>query len=446
MTLEEVVQIVHAKAPQLSFVNELILQKTWEGQTYTRMAADLHYEAAYLKKVAAELWQFLSEIFGESINKANMRTVLEVRSMTPQQCQSLTGAPPQRLKRRSTAASFKYPCGPLPLGSSLYISRPPIESLVCQEMSAPGSLVRIKAPKMMGKSSLLIRMLNHAGDQGYDSVSLDFQHLSDRILETSTQFLRWFCASVSHQLELEPRLDQYWDDDIGSSMSCTRYLKRYVLEQQSNPLVVVLNEVDRLFEHRSAFRCFLPLLRSWHEEAKRTELMQKLRLVLVYSTDVYLPIDSVQSPFNVGFPLQLPSFTLEQSQRLALSYGLAWAQGESGADQLSPLQELTGGHPYLMQLACYSLYRGTVDLDSLLETAPTLAGIYRDHLRYYLEIVQELPDLMAALKRVVTAEQSVILVPKFAYKLESMGLVRLQGNQVVPSCTLYRSYFRTQIP
>ncbi len=449
MTVDEVLQIVQARVPRLSFVNELILQKSWEGQTYTHMAEELHYEAAYLKKVAAELWQLLSEIFGEPITKLNVRAVLEARSITQQQNQlleELEGTEPQALTASSSDSTFKFPGGPMSLESSLYIPRPPVETLACQEMSAPGSLVRIKAPRMMGKSSLLIRMLTHAEEQGYRSVSLDCQHLSNGTLENPDQFLRWFCANISLQLELDPKLDEYWDDEIGSSMSCSRYLKQYVLAQRVPPIVLVLNEVDRLFEHGLVSRCFLPLLRSWHEEAKRVELMQKLRLVLVYSTEVYIPLNTVQSPFNVGVPLKLPSFDLEQSQRLALGYGLDWAKGDNGAKRLIPLQELTGGHPYLTQLAFYSLKRGTVDLADLLETAPTLSGIYSDHLRYYLAILQDLPDLMDALKQVVTTEQSVTLAPSFAYKLESMGLVKLQGNQVVPSCTLYRLYFRSQLP
>lgn len=32
-----------------------------------------------------------------------------------------------------------------------------------------------------------------------------------------------------------------------------------------------------------------------------------------------------------------------------------------------------------------------------------------------------------------------------AYKLESMGLVKLEENQATPSCELYRLYFREQL-
>ena len=53
--------------------------------------------------------------------------------------------------------------------------------------------------------------------------------------------------------------------------------------------------------------------------------------------------------------------------------------------------------------------------------------------------------MASALKRVVTTPASVQLEAITAYKLESMGLVKLEGNQATPSCELYRLYFREQL-
>ncbi|MCU0518453.1 MAG: AAA-like domain-containing protein [Oscillatoria sp. Prado101] len=40
------------------------------------------------------------------------------------------------------------------------------------------------------------------------------------------------------------------------------------------------------------------------------------------------------------------------------------------------------------------------------------------------------------MKKVVEADKPVRLKPVEAYKLHSMGLVRMQGNDVAPSCNL----------
>ncbi|EKV03126.1 hypothetical protein Lepto7375DRAFT_5403 [Leptolyngbya sp. PCC 7375] len=447
MTVDELVDFINSQGQKkLSSVKELILRQAWEGATYASMAQSFHYEADYLKKVASELWQFLSDTFGEPVNKTNIRTSFELRPLALLQ---------QQIEENLNWASFpstpppfkaQFPGSALSLDSSMYISRPPLEELACHEITMPGGLVRIKAPKRMGKSSLIIRMLAHATKQQYQVVYLDFQSFSNGTLENLTKFLRWFCASISRQLDLEPKLDDYWDEEIGSGMSCTLYLKRYVLSKLTSPLVLVLNEADQLFTYTAIAQGFFPLLRSWHEEAKRLELLQNLRLVVAYSTEAYIPLNVNQSPFNVGLPIKLPPFTLSQIQDLALRYGLSWAQKDSGMQQLLSLQVMTGGHPYLVQLALYHLCQGVISLEQLLQNAPTLSGIYSDHLRSYLNNLQVRPELMTALKQVVTANQSITLTPKFAYELHSMGLVTLKGNQISPSCDLYRIYFQLQLP
>jgi AAA-like domain len=37
------------------------------------------------------------------------------------------------------------------------------------------------------------------------------------------------------------------------------------------------------------------------------------------------------------------------------------------------------------------------------------------------------------------------LPPSVVYQLDSMGLVYLDGNQISPSCELYRQYFNTNL-
>jgi hypothetical protein len=327
------------------------------------------------------------------------------------------------------------------LGSIFYIERPPIEELAYREISKPGSIIRIKAPRKMGKSSLLIRIMACAATQGCRTVYLDFQQLDDRNLVNLDKFLRWFCANIAQQLELKPRLDDYWDEDIGSKVSCTIYLKRYLLEQIDRPLALALNEVDRIFKYPAIAQEFLPLLRSWHEEAKQVESLKKLRLAIVHSTEVYIPLNIHQSPFNVGLPIKLPLLTLEQVQDLATRHGLDWADDS----QLLRLMAMVGGHPYLVRLALYYLCQGNVTLEQLLQEAPTLAGIYKAHLQNYLAMLQAKPELAAAFKQVITVDEGVRLKPILAYELESMGLAKLDGDEVRPSCELYRLYYDSQL-
>ncbi|HEY9596438.1 MAG TPA: AAA-like domain-containing protein, partial [Cyanophyceae cyanobacterium] len=49
---------------------------------------------------------------------------------------------------------------------------------------------------------------------------------------------------------------------------------------------------------------------------------------------------------------------------------------------------------------------------------------------------------LQAFRDVVLQETPVRLPSEQAFKLDSMGLVRLSGNTVTPRCKLYRDYFR----
>jgi hypothetical protein len=143
-----------------------------------------------------------------------------------------------------------------------------------------------------------------------------------------------------------------------------------LLDQLESPLVLVLNEVNLIFEYPKIAQEFLPLLRLWHQEAKQDEIWQKFRLIVVHSTEVYINLNLNQSPFNVGIPIKLPEFSLEQVQDLAFRHNLNWTDGTK---------------------------------------AKKLIAMVGVHL--------------------------------LAYKLESMGLVKLNGNFCSVSCDLYRLYF-----
>ncbi len=335
----------------------------------------------------------------------------------------------------------KYPSGPEPLNSIFYIPRPPIEELAYHQITQPGCLIRIKAPKEMGKSSLMYRILAHGQTLSYHTVNLDINQADASILGNVDKFLRWFCKSVSQQLNLEPLLDDYWDEEMGSKLSCSIYFQAYLLENLNGPVVLALNEINKIFEYPELVQEFLPLLRSWHESGQYELAWQKLRLVMIYSTEIYIPLGINQSPCNVGLPLQLPEFTSVQVQDLALRHGLNLQVG----NQTEQLMAMVGGHPALVRIALYHLCTTSVTLSQLLQDASKESGIYGIHLRRQLATLQKSPELLNAFEAVIAAERSISLEPILAYKLESMGLVKINPDGVTISRELYRNYFHKHL-
>jgi len=331
----------------------------------------------------------------------------------------------------------ELPDGSVPLNSPFYVERVPHESRCYEELLKPGALIRIKAPRQMGKTSLMNRILVYAAQQNYQTALLDFQQAEEIVLSDLSKLLRWLCANLTRQLKLEPKLDEYWDDDLGSKMSCTLYIQEYLLEQLKNPIVLALDEVSILFEKPKVAQDFLSLLRAWHEKAKVVSLWQQLRLVMVQSTEVYVPLNINQSPFNVGLGVELEQLTSQQIENLVERHGL-----RLNCEQLPQLIGLVGGHPYLIRLTLYHLARKELTLEELVTTAATDTGIYSDHLHRHLWNLQQHPELAAACQQTLSTTEPVELEQVNGFKLHSMGLIKLKGNRVTLSCDLYRRYFQ----
>lgn len=331
---------------------------------------------------------------------------------------------------------------PLSANSPFYIDRPPTEADCTQAIQQSGALVRIKAPAQMGKTSLLRQLLFQAQTLEYQPIYLNFREAETSIFASLDKFLQWFCANICRELGLPPKLDQYWAENIyGSLMSCKTYFQSYLLPNVNVALVLALDNVDRLFEYPHIAQDFLPMLRSWNEEANTQAIWQKIRLVIAHSTEIYIELDAHQSPFNVGWPIKLLGFTPAQMQDLARLYHLDSKLEIQSPDIFQALKALIGGHPYLVHLTFDALRRQQLQFDHLLQQAPTQSGIYSTHLRGLWNTLQGQPQLAAAMYRVVTESLEVRLEPIQAYQLESMGLVSLTGDYVQPSCELYRQYF-----
>ncbi|HEY9642447.1 MAG TPA: AAA-like domain-containing protein [Coleofasciculaceae cyanobacterium] len=337
---------------------------------------------------------------------------------------------------KEVEAEPDLPGGQVPLGSEFYVERIAIETDCYKTVLQPGGLIRIKAPRRLGKSTLMSRILQQASQQGCQTVALSFQLADKAVFKDLDQFLQWFCANVGLGAQIPKRLADYWDDLFGSKISCKIYFEQYLLPQIGRPLVLALDDVDRLFEYPDLADEFFGLLRTWHEEAKNRDIWKQLRLVVAHAAEVYIPLNLNQSPFNVGLPVELKAFTLAQVQDLAKRHGLNWNETET-----KQLMNLVGGHPYLIQLALYHLWHQDVTLDQLLQPATIAAGIYSDHLQRQLWNLQQNPDLATAFAKVVTVANPVELNLVHAFKLQSLGLVHLQGNQAIPSCNLYAQYF-----
>lgn len=409
------------------------------------MDAPLNYDLrGYLQRIQQREWQ--SEADTPIILQEILSLISGEQTLSPVEPETEATTPAPILIVPDgcplPVAEPEIPGGQMELASAFYVERPPIEDECFDAITKRAALIRIKAPRQMGKTSLMARILHYAEQEGYRTLSLTFQLTDESVFSDLNQFLRRFCALVSRKLRVPvKKLDEYWDEEFfGPKDNCTAFFEECLLPDIDGPLVLALDEVDQLFPYNTVAKEFLTLLRAWNEQAKVSDLWGKLRLVIVHSTEVYVVMDTNSSPFNIGLPIDLTEFEAEQVADLARRHGLNW-----GASEIDQLMGMMGGHPYLIRMALYHIARHNITIEELLREAPTEAGLYGDHLRRHLWNLQQYPELRAAIKQVVNSTSPVRLESTQAFKLQGMGLVDFQDNDVVPCYDLYRLYFRDRL-
>ncbi|MGA0201437.1 MAG: AAA-like domain-containing protein, partial [Prochlorotrichaceae cyanobacterium] len=344
-------------------------------KTYAQIAQEVRYSETYIKQlVAPKLWQLLSSILAEKVNKTNCRSLLEYKlRSSPELVPTLP-------------VGLESPEGQVPLSSALYVERDSIEQSTYAEILQAGAFIRIKGPRRMGKTSLMVRILDYATKQNYATVRLNLRSGGSPVLRSIDKFLRWFCVFISKKLGIPSQLDDYWDEDIGPLVSSTLYFEDYLLNQIDRPLVLALDELNQIFEYPAVAKDFLALLRSWHEETKDVSSWQKLRFVLIHSTDIYIPLETYQSPFNVGLAIELPLLTSSQVEQLAKLQGL-----DLKKNLLMRLMQVSSGFPYLVRFALYHSLRHQIELSVILDEALEDGGIYKNYLRAQWQKLQREP-------------------------------------------------------
>ncbi|WP_448571281.1 AAA-like domain-containing protein [Trichothermofontia sp.] len=417
----------------LNSLQATILRGAWLAVTYETIAQNTPWSEAHIKAVGADLWASLSAHLEEAVTKKNFRATIERRAAS---LRSAIAMPPP--SQPDVSVCLEFPDGPVQLTSDLYCDRPPIETQCYRAITQPGALLRIRAPRQMGKTSLLMRLLKHVESLGYVPVSLNLQLVDAAILQDLDRFLQWFSARVTQVLNLPLQVADYWDDIFGSKTSCKDYFENYLLPQCAQPLVIALDDVDTLFTYPATADGFFALLRAWYEEAKSHPRWQLLRLILVHSTDVYVPLQINQSPFNVGIPIELPDFNTEQVIYLAQRHGLNWSEA-----QVDLLMHQVSGHPYLVRLALYYMACAATTLEDLVENALTLTSPFHSHLQRQAMILAQSPTLITTLQAIASQSQPPPYIrPLELSQLHRLGLIQVTDGQVVIRGELYRRWLQ----
>jgi AAA-like domain len=336
------------------------------------------------------------------------------------------------------------------------IHREPHESICERRILEPASFLRIKGPKQMGKTRMLNRVLkkvqctlNSDANNRTRIVTINFpKSFNSDSYNSYTEFLRHFCQEISLRLtkkysETEKNLDNTFQEDWQQrdSKKTNRTINTYFEDKLLDlPLILVLEDIDRVFESPFALD-FCILLRAWNADAQHDETWQNLSLVIVHSTDNYAAMSINVSPLaGISKVVVLDEFSQDDVQNLAGQYVRAWDLAST-----EKIMELVGGNPYFIDLALKTIVDESKTIEEILEKATTEEGIYRDRLRELWGHINSIPSLITSLTEIITKSHSICIDSFTLYQLESLGLIKFEGNNPILRYELYRQYFKYKL-
>jgi hypothetical protein len=138
--------------------------------------------------------------------------------------------------------------GPVRLESPFYVSHPNDETCK-QQVGEKGCTLLIRGDRQIGKGSLLARLYQHTLDEKLRAVYIDFRVLDQRQLQSLDVLL----LSIAHQIydDLSPNNapQPIWKDYLAAGQNLTRYLQKEIVGTSPEPVVLFMDEVDRVFTH-----------------------------------------------------------------------------------------------------------------------------------------------------------------------------------------------------
>lgn len=338
-------------------------------------------------------------------------------------------------------AHLESPTGATQKDSPFYVVREGEDSFK-ENLFMDHVLMRIKAPRQYGKTSLLNRLIFLSRENEMKVVSLNFQRLTEDTISDLSMLLKKLCKHICRKLRLKDEVDAFWKEREGEDLKDTTcmYMEDFVLDQVDGPFVLAIDEVDRVFQFDKVYNDFFGMLRYWHEEGKAEPAWAMVKMVITYSTEAYLGLmDINQSPFaNVGEDMFLQPFEKEHLHKLIQLHGLSLR-----AEEVKELEDLLGGHPYLIRRFLYEMAKEDLSFQEMISTVDLDAGPFGDHLKRHHLNLSERPDCLDALKDILRGKE--INQRMITDRLLAAGLIKGSTPKFEAACELYAMYFNAKL-
>ncbi|BBC25719.1 AAA-like domain-containing protein [Pseudanabaena sp. ABRG5-3] len=203
--------------------------------------------------------------------------------------------------------------------------------------------------RQMGKSSLRVRVTHKLQAEGIVCATIDPQKIGVEV--TCEQWYASAIRSLVGDLDLKSKFDlRSWIRErelLSPVQRFAEFIETVVLQELDAPIVIFVEEIDRLLSLKFGMDDFFGLVRSFFEDRPTKPDYNRLTFSFL---GVATPTDLIQShntsAFNIGYAVEMAGFTLTEAGQLM--QGLA-SKVANPQDYLAEAVKWTGGQPFLIQ-------------------------------------------------------------------------------------------------